>query len=180
MTIGYLNLEPGLTYRIKVKFCADYICFPIMYSNGVTIIPNAPGTGGLSVTLDKNKMSVTCARMYDPDLEDTQEAFNAIEKYEWTLIDGNSGGMYVKWQNVNNSKIINDTHFSFVIQLSDDISFYKCKRISVKGTNKVGIASEVSTDIQLCDVADGPRHIHPKLVIDARGEKDTSSGITLK
>ncbi|XP_052095904.1 uncharacterized protein LOC127731085 [Mytilus californianus] len=175
MTIGNLNLEPGLTYRIKVKLCADDICFPIMYSNGVTIIPNTPVTGGLSVTLETHKMSVTCARMYDPDLEDTQEAFDAIEKYEWTLIDGNSGGMYVKWQKVNNSKIINDTHFSFDIQLSDDISLYKCKRISVKGSNKVGIASEVSTDIKLCDVVDGPRQIHPKLVIDAHGEKDTSS-----
>ncbi|CAC5401969.1 unnamed protein product [Mytilus coruscus] len=175
MTVGNLNLEPGLTYRIKVKFCVDDICFPIMYSNGVTILHNTPVTGGLSVTLETHKISVTCARMYDPDLEDTQEAFDAIEKYDWTLIDGNSGGMYVKWQNVNNSKIINATHFSFDIQLSDDISLYKCKRISVKGTNKVGIASEVSTDIKLCDVANGPRKIHPKLVIDAHGEKDTSS-----
>lgn len=52
--------------------------------------------------------------MYDPDLEDTQEAFDAIEKYEWTLIDGNSGGMYIKWQNVNNSKITNATHVSLL------------------------------------------------------------------
>ncbi|XP_071153805.1 uncharacterized protein [Mytilus edulis] len=175
MTIGNLNLEPGLTYRIKVKLCGDDICFPVIYSNGVTVLNNKPVAGGLSVTLETHKLSVTCERMYDPDLEDTQEAFDAIEKYEWTLIDGNSGGMYIKWQNVNNSKITNATHFSFDIQLSDDISLHKCKRISVKGTNKVGIASEVSTDIKLCDVDDGPRQIHPKVVIDARGEKDTSS-----
>ena len=54
--VSNLALQPGLAYRFKIKFCASNICFQTMYSNGVTVIPNKPVTGSLSVDLQSDKV----------------------------------------------------------------------------------------------------------------------------
>lgn len=58
-------------------------------------------------------MTVTFAAMYDPDTEDRTEAFDAIETYEWAISDGQYvGGLYEKWNVINNVMKINTTHVS--------------------------------------------------------------------
>lgn len=49
LTASDLLLDPGRTYRLSVKFCADQVCFPALKTSGVTIIPNKPVTGPISV-----------------------------------------------------------------------------------------------------------------------------------
>ena len=66
--------------------------------------------------------------------------------------------------------------FSFDIPLSDEINLDKCKKLWVKGFNKVGVSSDVSVDIKSCHVDDGPSQVIPKIVIDAVGEQDSSEG----
>lgn len=49
LTVRELTFEPGRTYRLSVKFCADKVCFPAVKTSGVTIIPNKPVTGPISI-----------------------------------------------------------------------------------------------------------------------------------
>ncbi|XP_052071167.1 uncharacterized protein LOC127709606 [Mytilus californianus] len=106
-----LDLQPGLTYRFTIKLCADDVCFPEISSNGVTVIPSYPVTGSINVQLESQKMTVVFAAMYDPDTEDRIEALNAIGTYEWAISDGQYvGGLYEKWNVVNNVMKINKTH----------------------------------------------------------------------
>lgn len=49
LTVRDLTLEPGRTYRLSVRFCADDVCFPALYTSGVTIIPNKPVAGPISI-----------------------------------------------------------------------------------------------------------------------------------
>jgi hypothetical protein len=66
--------------------------------------------------------------------------------------------------------------FSFEIPLSDEINLDKCKKLWIKGFNKVGVSSDVSVDMKSCHVDEGPRQVIPKIVIDAVGEQDSSEG----
>ena len=66
--------------------------------------------------------------------------------------------------------------FSFDIPLSDEINLDKCKKLWIKGFNKVGVSSDVSVDMKSCHVDEGPRQVIPKIVIDAVGEQDSSEG----
>jgi hypothetical protein len=52
--------------------------------------------------------------------------------------------------------------------LTGDIDFAKCKHMNVKGYNKAGVWSEISTEIKQCHVEDG--HIIPHMIIDAIGQ----------
>ena len=42
--------------------------------------------------------------------------------------------------------------------------------MNVKGYNKAGVWSEISTEIKQCHVEDGHSHITPRMIIDATGE----------
>ena len=56
----------------------------------------------------------------------------------------------------------------FEVLLTGDIDFAKCKHMNVKGYNKAGVWSEISTEIKQCHVEDG--HIIPRIIIDATGQ----------
>ncbi|CAG2198378.1 unnamed protein product [Mytilus edulis] len=173
--VNELDLQPGLTYRFTIKLCADDVCFPEISSNGVTVIPSNPVAGSMNVQLDGEKMTVTFAVMYDPDTEDRTEAFDAIETYEWAISDGQYvGGLYEKWNVINNVMKINTTHIYFDIPVSGELDFSKCKQINVKGINRAGVWSVISGDIKQCNVTvlDGKTEITPRIVIDAFGESD--------
>ncbi|XP_076086914.1 uncharacterized protein LOC143057491 [Mytilus galloprovincialis] len=64
LTARGLSLEPGRTYRLSLKFCAGDVCFPAIKTSGVTIIPNKPVTGPISIdythhTNDTDKSQLT-------------------------------------------------------------------------------------------------------------------------
>jgi len=42
--------------------------------------------------------------------------------------------------------------------------------MNVKGYNKAGVWSEISTEIKQCHVEDGHNHILPRMIIDATGK----------
>ena len=51
VTINEADLTPGKKYRAVVKFCAEELCFPLVYGNGVTVIVNPPTTGNITVDI---------------------------------------------------------------------------------------------------------------------------------
>ncbi|CAC5375358.1 unnamed protein product [Mytilus coruscus] len=178
IAVSGLDLQPGMTYRFSMKFCAHSICFPTISSDGVTVVPSNPVTGSIEVHLEDQKMIVIFAMMYDPDIEDRTESIDAIGSYEWT-ITGNvvDGKQFEKWGLVEQIQAINNTHFKTEIPLSSEIDFAKCKHVTIRGTNKVGVWSVISAEIKQCQVEDGHRQIVPRKVIDAIGDGEIDAGI---
>ena len=59
-------------------------------------------------------MTVLTKQMYDPDIEDRTEAKEAIDFYEWAIVDGSrEAGVYKKWERVLTVQRINNTHVSY-------------------------------------------------------------------
>ncbi|CAG2197001.1 unnamed protein product [Mytilus edulis] len=65
---------------------------------------------------------------------------------------------------------LEDQKFKAEIPLSGDIDFAKCKHVTIRGTNKVGVWSVISAEIKQCHVEDGQRQVVPRIVIDAIGD----------
>ncbi|XP_076075248.1 uncharacterized protein LOC143046131 isoform X2 [Mytilus galloprovincialis] len=173
--VNELDLQPGLTYRFTIKLCADDVCFPKISSNGVTVIPSYPITGSIDVKIEIQKLIVTTAAMYDPDIEDRSEAIDAIGVYEWAINGGSYGdGLLEKWAEINTIRKINNTHVEFDITLFGEIDFSKCKRLYIRGANKAGVWSVVSTDLKQCHVVDSHSQIKARIVIDALGTADNN------
>ncbi|OPL20518.1 hypothetical protein AM593_02200, partial [Mytilus galloprovincialis] len=101
-------LEPGKTYRVVVKFCAEDLCFPPVYGNGLTVIVNPPSSGNITVNqVDEpnlHQLSVIFKRMYDPDIKDHTEAQSVVDYYEWAL--GDNVGIHTIWNEIDNSTVI--------------------------------------------------------------------------
>lgn len=53
-TLSVLDLKPGKSYRAVVKFCAEDLCYPPIYGNGVTIIVSPPTTGNVIVRVENS------------------------------------------------------------------------------------------------------------------------------
>lgn len=53
--------------------------------------------------------------------------------------------------------------------MSGEIDFSKCKRLYIRGANKAGVWSVVSTDLKQCHVVDSHSQIRARIVIDALG-----------
>jgi hypothetical protein len=45
------------TINTVIKFCAENLCFPYIYSNGVTVIYNPPVTGNISVEIKNTSLA---------------------------------------------------------------------------------------------------------------------------
>lgn len=61
---------------------------------------------------------------------------------------------------------------TFDVTLTGEMDFSKCKRVSIRGFNRVKMYSLVSTEIKQCD-AFNPKLIVPNIVIDAKGAPDS-------
>lgn len=46
--------------------------------------------------------------MYDPDIDDFDEALSVVNMYEWAI--GNDIGIHTRWNVVNSTKLNNVTH----------------------------------------------------------------------
>ena len=57
VSLNELDLQPGKSYRVVIKFCAENLCFPYIYSNGVTVIYNPPVTGNISVEIKNTTLT---------------------------------------------------------------------------------------------------------------------------
>ncbi|CAC5390405.1 unnamed protein product [Mytilus coruscus] len=175
-TIGDLNLQPGRFYRSSIKFCAEEnCCFPEVKSDGFIVLHSNPKTGGIEVVHEpilgeSDQVLITLERMYDPDVEDEDEAIGMIDYYEWAI--GNDIGIITKWNQVEGFPFSNVTHVRFQLPLNGSLDFSKCQRIYVRGYNKAGMWSEVSSDIKDCNVTDRESFIIPNLVIDAVGKQE--------
>lgn len=64
----------------------------------------------------------------------------------------------------------------FIISLDGSFDFSKCRKLTVRGYNKAGLYSTVSSEIKSCSAFD-PVLIKPNIVIDAVGTPDPSRGI---
>lgn len=64
----------------------------------------------------------------------------------------------------------------FTILLDGLFDFSKCRRLTIRGYNKAGLYSTISSEIKNCSAFD-PILVKPNIVIDAVGTPDRSRGI---
>ena len=64
-----------------------------------------------------------------------------------------------------------------MIPLNASMDFTKCRKVYVRGYNKAGVWSTVSTEIMKCNIDDGNSLIVPNIVIDAVGKQEFSMGM---
>ena len=65
----------------------------------------------------------------------------------------------------------------FIIPLTTSMDFTKCRKIYVRGYNKAGVWSTVSTEIKKCIIDDGNSLVVPNIAIDAIGGQEFSMGM---
>ncbi|XP_071084119.1 uncharacterized protein [Haliotis cracherodii] len=176
IAVGGVALEPGHMYRASVKFCAGKVCMKPIHSDGVTVIPHPPATGSMALTYEESvggqaQIQVTMSRFRDSDIPVVSEAYDVIDKYEWGLTDNShSSKMLINWQTVDAERIntIGDK-IRFQITLPQHLDFTKCRRVAVRGYNRVGLYATVSADVKDCAAFD-PVYIVPSVVLDAIGK----------
>ncbi|XP_053390115.1 uncharacterized protein LOC123523221, partial [Mercenaria mercenaria] len=171
---GGLTLSPGRTYRISLKFCAEQFCFKPVHSDGVTIVPNPPLTGNMSVTYPDNKtlIQVSLEPFKDSDIEDLSQSLTVMDHYEWAFADESKlGRLLTKWQRISPTESLTDTLLHFVVDLNEDIGFNKCWILALRGYTKAGLSSTLSSEIRNCQDL---QQVRPSVVIDAVGEPMSS------
>ncbi|CAC5370733.1 unnamed protein product [Mytilus coruscus] len=182
VSIDDLTLNPGIKYRIVLKLCAKTICYSHISSDGVMVIANPPVTGDITVehlnttqTGGAEKLMVSFAQFYDPDIEDMTEKYTTVDKYEFAITDNSvQGKTYMVWTKLDYTAIGHQITFEYV--LNGTMDFSRCKRFSIRGYNKAKLYSTVSTEIKDCG-AFNPILIQPNIVIDAVGAPDANDGI---
>ncbi|XP_063399976.1 uncharacterized protein LOC134684607 [Mytilus trossulus] len=172
-----LTMIPGYKYRTTLKLCARQTCFRPLSTDGVMIITNPPITGNFSVEHQDGspeKLSITLGNFYDPDIRDDTEKYDAVDKYEYAITDNSwMGNIYTNWTAVT---VPAGDIVTFDVTLTGEMDFSKCKRVSIRGFNRVKMYSLVSTQIKQCD-AFNPKLIVPNIVIDAKGAPDSVDGV---
>ncbi|XP_046571088.1 LOW QUALITY PROTEIN: uncharacterized protein LOC124279320 [Haliotis rubra] len=132
--------------------------------------PIPPVAGGINITYSETEISsqleVAMDRFRDRDIPATSESYAVMERYEWSLVDP---GLLTEW-----APVANLTHQGnqviFKISFSRPLDFSKCRRLAIRGYNKVGLTTAVSADVRNCSAFDPPL-VKPSLVIDATGSK---------
>ncbi|KAK3589056.1 hypothetical protein CHS0354_008706 [Potamilus streckersoni] len=165
-----LILQAGKTYRVAIELCADQFCYQPIFSDGVTVIPNPPITGGIDVfyNISEKKIRVTVENFRDSDLLNEEDALSVIDYYEWAFTDNSHiDRTLTPWTKVENVHNVNKTSFAFEVTLNGSIQFSKCWRISVRGVTFAKLSSALSTDIKSCDDIN---NVRPNIVIDAVGQ----------
>ncbi|KAL3873929.1 hypothetical protein ACJMK2_037006, partial [Sinanodonta woodiana] len=165
-----LVLQAGKTYRVAIKFCAEQFCYQPIFSDGVTMIPTPPLTGGIEVfyNISEKKIRVTVEKFRDSDVLEDEDALSVIDYYEWAFTDNSHiDRTLTPWTKVENEHYVNRTSFAFDVALNGNIRFSKCWKISVKGVTFAKLSSTLSTEIKSCDDIN---NVRPNIVIDAVGE----------
>ncbi|XP_056015772.1 uncharacterized protein LOC125675332 [Ostrea edulis] len=174
-----LLLEPGRLYRFGVKPCAIQICYQPTHSNGILILANPPASGDIIVNHDNSsseeKLIVVMDMLADPDIQIPKDKYGVINRYEWAITDQSEiGRLHTLWHELKDFQVIPHKYkMEFTITLDGKIDFSKCRRFTVRGYNKAGVYSAVSTEIRDCSAFD-PQLIKPNIVIDAVGTPDVS------
>ncbi|XP_053398434.1 uncharacterized protein LOC128556766 [Mercenaria mercenaria] len=165
-----LFLSPGRTYRISLKFCAKQYCFKPVHSDGVTIVPNPPTTGNMTVTYTENStlIEVSLEPFKDSDIEDLVQSRKVMDHYEWAFADESVlGRLLTKWQRIASAASMTDVLLNFTIDLHEDVAFTKCWILAIRGYTKAGLSSTASSEIRNCKDL---QQVRPSVVIDAVGE----------
>ncbi|XP_046557202.1 uncharacterized protein LOC124266452 [Haliotis rubra] len=175
LIVGDLALEPGRTFRAAVKFCAGKVCTKPTHSDGVTIIPHPPAAGSMALTYQESdggqaQIQVKMSRFRDPDIPILSEAYDVMTRYEWGLTDNSHNSkMLINWQEVDADSIVSiKDETRFQIFLPKQLDFTKCRRLTVRGYNVVGMYSATSADVKDCNAYD-PRNVVPAVVVDVVG-----------
>ncbi|XP_053398947.1 uncharacterized protein LOC128556937 [Mercenaria mercenaria] len=165
-----LFLSAGRTYRVSLKFCARQFCFKPVHSNGVTIVPNPPTTGSMSVTYTTNKttIEVSLDPFMDSDIEDVSLSREVMDHYEWAFIDESTlSRLLTKWQRITLTDALTGVLLQFTIDLPENIAFTKCWILAIRGYTKAGLSSTISSEIRNCQDL---QQVRPNFVIDAVGK----------
>ncbi|XP_041351012.1 uncharacterized protein LOC121369995 [Gigantopelta aegis] len=182
ITAGGVDLEPGDTYRAAVKFCVGKVCTEPVFSDGVIITAHPPRAGQVILKYKESsgvsQIDVELSKFYDPDIIDNDEAMSAISRYEWALTDNrHDSRLLEKWTHVTNLQDINSADTSFIVTLAGKLDFRECRRLAIRGFNKVGLSTTISADVKNCSAFD-PALVVSSVVIDVLGKDDGNGTIT--
>ncbi|XP_060578984.1 uncharacterized protein LOC132735961, partial [Ruditapes philippinarum] len=164
------SLSPGRTYRLSLKFCARQYCFKPVHSDGVTVVPNPPVTGNMSVLYTANTTSIEVSMdpFRDSDIEDPANSKEVMDHYEWTFADESVlGRLLTKWTRLSYKPSKDDNQITFSIDLKEEITFTKCWILIIRGYTKAGLSATKSSEIRDCSDL---QQVRPSIVIDAVGE----------
>ncbi|XP_046557195.1 uncharacterized protein LOC124266447 [Haliotis rubra] len=120
------------------------------------------------------QIQVTLFRFRDPDIPILSEAYDVMTRYKWGLTDNShKSKMLINWQEVDAGSIVSiKDETRFQITLPKQLDFTKCRRLTVRGYNVVGMYSTTSADVKDCNAYD-PRNVVPAVVVDAVGHWNT-------
>ncbi|KAK3612522.1 hypothetical protein CHS0354_024494 [Potamilus streckersoni] len=173
-----IDLHSGRKYRVALRFCAGQICFYPEYSNGVTVTssPPVPGTMSVLYSQEDQKIYAIIEKFYDPDIEEKGEAMKVMDHYEWAFTENSlAGSTLTVWERINNIVPKNLTHVSFIIDVSENVSFTKCWQLAIRGYTRTGLSSVLSNDIRSCSERGS---IRENFVLDVTGDQVISKGKT--
>ncbi|KAI0232203.1 hypothetical protein LSAT2_017453, partial [Lamellibrachia satsuma] len=160
-----LFLSPGQTYRAVVQFCHQDGCFLPLYSDGVTITPDAPVSSGLtSASLTEAYITFIWSHFVDPSASLLTAATDVISRREWSLQvqhgSGHSPDHLYNWQLMAREDVICQktknpaNHLcSYTANLAAPLETSSCVVLVLRVYNKVGLYSTVTHQLRGCDVA---------------------------
>lgn len=88
-------------------------------------------------------------RMFDPDVEDMEEALSMVNHYEWAI--GNDIGVQTQWMNVHEFSFPNATYVSSLLENIVHVYDFKGKKIHQQKFNykRKILCKEISNDTSL-------------------------------
>ncbi|KAK2161993.1 hypothetical protein NP493_1549g00025 [Ridgeia piscesae] len=156
-----LHLEPGRQYRAVVQFCHPDGCFLPLYSDGVTVTPDAPVSNGFtSVSLTDTNLTFTWHQFVDPSIPSSASPGAAISRHEWTLLanmdEGHTGYLY-PWRLITRDDAdcagVDDWLCSYTIRLKAPLETSSCLVVALRAYNKVNLYSTITRQLRGCDVS---------------------------
>ncbi|XP_033637440.1 uncharacterized protein LOC117298344 isoform X1 [Asterias rubens] len=166
-----LGLHDGAHLRSKVQFCHVSVCFQPIISDGFWELSQPPLVGDITVNdIETDSTSTNLHVVFQPFEHayiDHDRQLELMDFYEWTIAeDGEHSAVLSEWKRIDDLNIIGETA-RFTASLDGQLDHDTCLRLAVRGYNKAGLSSIVSTEVVDCDDV---MIVKPHVVIDSDHE----------
>ncbi|XP_071784665.1 uncharacterized protein [Asterias amurensis] len=166
-----LGLHDGARLRSKVQFCHGSVCFQPMISDGFWVLSQPPVVGDVTINdieTDSTSTNLHVAfQTFEHAYIDHDRQLELMDFYEWTIAEkGEHSAILSEWKRIDDLNIIGETA-RFTASLDGQLDHDTCLRMAVRGYNKAGLSSIVSTEVVDCDDV---VIVKPHVVIDSDHE----------
>ncbi|XP_071798435.1 uncharacterized protein [Asterias amurensis] len=166
-----LGLEDGAHLRSKVKFCHVSVCFQPITSDGFWVLSQPPLVGDITINdIETDSTSTNLHVVFQPFEHvyiDHERQLQLMDFYEWTIAeDGEHSAVLGHWERIDDFNIVGGMAI-FTASFEGHLDNDTCFRMAVRGYNKAGLSSIVSTEVVNCDDV---TIVKPHVVIDSDHE----------